>query len=138
VSDFEIIHPAGWKAARGYSNGILAPSGGRTLYIAGQIAWDEQQRLVGGEDFAQQFRQALRNVVSVVEQAGGSAKQLARLTVYVTDKQSYLASTHELGAIWREVIGAWYPAMALVEVSGLLEAGALVEIEGTAVIVPSR
>lgn len=134
MSDFEIIHPVGWKAPRGYSNGILAPAGARTLYIAGQVAWDKQQRLVGEADFAQQFRQALSNVARVVQEAGGTSANLVRLTVYVTDKQAYLASTRELGAIWREVIGSWYPAMALVEVAGLLEVGALVEIEGTAVI----
>lgn len=138
MSDFEIIQPAGWKAPRGYSNAILAPAGARTLYIAGQVAWDEQQRLVGGADFAPQFRQALSNVVRIVRQAGGNSAHLVRLTVYVTDKRAYLASTRELGAIWRELVGSWYPAMALVEVAGLLEPGAQVEIEATAVIPPPQ
>lgn len=138
MSDFEIIQPVGWKAPRGYSNGILAPAGARTLYIAGQVAWDEEQRLVGAAEFAPQFRQALSNVVRIVRAAGGNSAHLVRLTVYVTDKRAYLASTRELGAIWRELIGSWYPAMALVEVAGLLEPGALVEIEATAVIPPPQ
>ena len=135
MSELEIIQPAGWKAPRGYSNGVLAPEGARTLYIAGQIAWDADQRLVGGNDFAQQFRQALSNVVAVLRAGGGRDARLVRVTVYVTDKQAYLSATKEIGAAWREIVGAWYPAMSLVEVAGLLEPGALVEIEATAVFV---
>ncbi len=135
MNDFEIIQPAGWKAPRGYSNGILAPAGARTLYIAGQIAWDKDQRLVGGANFALQFRQALSNVAAVMAQAGGPESRLVRVTVYVSDKRAYLAATREIGAAWREIIGPWYPAMSLVEVAALLEDGALVEIEGTAVVV---
>ena len=134
MSNNKIIQPAGWKAPRGYANGVLAQAGVRTLYIAGQIAWDGQQRLVGGADFAQQFRQALANVVSVVQAAGGTSVHIVRLTVYVTDKHAYLAASKEIGVIWRELIGPWYPAMSLVEVAGLLEENALVEIEGTAAI----
>lgn len=134
MSDMRIVQPAGWKAPRGYANGVLAPAVARTLYIAGQIAWDKDQHLVGGDDFALQFRQALSNVVRVVREAGGVPADLARLTIYVTDKRAYLASTREIGTAWRELIGGWYPAMALVEVAGLLEPGALVEIEATAVI----
>ncbi|MEO6710194.1 MAG: RidA family protein [Planctomycetota bacterium] len=135
--DFEIIQPTGWKPPRGYSNGVVAPAGSRTLYVAGQIAWDGEQRLVGGNDFAAQFRQALSNVARVVVHAGGPGARLVRVTIYVTDKRLYLASTKAIGVAWREILGPWYPAMSLVEVAGLLEAGALVEIEGTAVIPPA-
>ncbi len=135
MSEFEIIQPAGWKAPRGYSNGVLAPQGAQTLYIAGQVAWDAEQRLVGGNDFAQQFRQALSNVAAVLRAAGGREARLVRVTVYVTDKHAYLSATKEIGAVWREIVGAWYPAMSLVEVAALLEPGALVEIEASAVLV---
>jgi enamine deaminase RidA (YjgF/YER057c/UK114 family) len=126
------VNPEGWKPPRGYSNGMLASAGSRPLAVAGQVAWDAEQRLVGEGDFAAQFRQALANVVRVVESAGGRAQDLAQLTVFVTDKQAYLDSTSELGAGWRELCGRHYPAMALVEVAGLVEPGALVEIQGLA------
>jgi enamine deaminase RidA (YjgF/YER057c/UK114 family) len=134
VSQFQIIQPAGWKSPRGYANGVAAPLAGRTLYIAGQVAWDAEQRLVGGQDFTAQFRQALANVAAVLAAAGGAGTHLVRVTVYVTDKRAYLASTKAVGAAWREILGPWYPAMTLVEVAALLEEGALVEIEATAVL----
>jgi len=134
VSEFEIVQPAGWKAPRGYSNGVAVPPGGRTLYIAGQVAWNERQELVGGADFAAQFRQALANVAAVLAQAGGQGSHLVRVTIYVTDKQAYAASTRAIGAAWRELLGPWYPAMTLVQVAALLEEGAQVEIEATAVL----
>lgn len=130
----EPVQPAGWAAPKGYSNGMVA-SGGRTVYVAGQIAWDADQNLVGaGGDFAAQFRQALANVRAVVEAAGGGPQHLVRLTIYVTDKRAYLADLRSIGAIYREVLGRHFPAMALVQVADLLEEGALVEIEGTAVV----
>lgn len=135
MSDYEIIQPADWKAPRGYANGVLAPQGARMLFIAGQVAWDAEQRLVGAGDFARQFRQALSNMAAVLKAAGGSDAQLVRVTIYVTDKGAYLAATKEIGAAWREIIGPWYPAMSLVQVAALLEDGALVEIEGTAALV---
>ena len=128
------IEPEGWRAPRGYANGVLVEGAGRLLFVAGQIAWDAEQRLVGGDDLAAQFAQALRNVVAVVRAAGGGPEHLARMTVYVTDKRRYLAATKAIGALWREVVGRHYPAMALVEVAGLLEDGALVEIEATAAL----
>jgi len=134
VNESHIIQPAGWKAPRGYANGVLAPAGARLLCIAGQIAWDGEQRLVGGSDFVAQFRQALSNVAHIVARAGGKNAHLIRMTIYVVDKQAYASATKELGAAWREIIGPWYPAMTLVEVAGLLEPGALVEIEATAAI----
>jgi enamine deaminase RidA (YjgF/YER057c/UK114 family) len=128
------IHPEGWAPAKGYANGMLAPAGGRMLFVAGQIAWDVDQRLVGGGDFVRQFEQALRNVLAVVGAAGGRADDIARLTVYVTDKQLYLERLVEVGRAYRAVMGRHYPAMALVQVADLLEPGALVEIEATAVL----
>jgi enamine deaminase RidA (YjgF/YER057c/UK114 family) len=129
----ENIAVDGWKAPRGYANGVFAPANSRLLAVAGQIAWDAEQRLVSSE-FAAQFRQALANVVAVVRAAGGAPADLMSLTIFVTDKHAYLASVKELGAIWKEVVGRHYPAMALVEVAALLEEGAQVEIQALAAI----
>ena len=128
------IHPGGWKPARGYSNGTLVSGAGRLLFVAGQVAWDEAQRIVGEGDFAVQFERALRNVAAVVRTAGGEPAHIVRLTIYVTDKSQYLAAQKSVGEAYRSVMGRHFPAMALVEVKGLLEEGALVEIEATAAI----
>jgi enamine deaminase RidA (YjgF/YER057c/UK114 family) len=128
-----VIHPLGWKAAKGYANGFLAPAG-RFLAIAGQIAWDAEQRMVGAGDFVAQFEQALANVAAVVAAAGGSPEHLISLTIYVTDKELYRCHLTGVGAAYRRILGKHFPAMALVEVRGLVEAQALVEIQGLAVI----
>jgi enamine deaminase RidA (YjgF/YER057c/UK114 family) len=130
---FDLVNPESLGRPRGYSNGVVAPAGGRLLFVAGQIAWDEHQRIVG-DDFVAQFERALSNVLAVVREAGGAAGHVARLTIYVTDKREYQARTREVGERWRALMGRHYPAMALVEVAGLLEDGAKVEIEATAVI----
>lgn len=130
----DIVQPEGWKPPRGYSNGVLVTGAGRLLFVAGQIAWDAEQQLVGRGDFAAQFRQALANVAAVVAAAGGKPEHLVRLTLYVKDKRAYLAAGKELGAIYRALLGRHFPAMALVEVADLLEDGALVEIEATAAL----
>ncbi|MDT5157367.1 MAG: hypothetical protein QOH51_1724 [Acidobacteriota bacterium] len=130
---FKFINPESLGKPRGYSNGMLATAGARMLFVAGQIGWDEQQRLVG-EDFVEQFERALRNVLEVVREAGGAPEAVARLVVYVTDKREYAAHTVEIGERWRVLMGRHYPAMSLVEVKGLLEDGAKVEIEGIAVL----
>lgn len=130
---FEIVNPESWAAPKGYANGIVAPAGGRTIFIAGQVGWDADQKLVG-DDFLSQFRQALENVVAVLRAAGGAPEHLARLTIYVTDKREYLEALREIGQAWRDVMGKHFPAMALVEVKALLEPGAKVEIEGTGVL----
>jgi enamine deaminase RidA (YjgF/YER057c/UK114 family) len=130
----EPVQPAGWKPPSGYANGMKAPAGARLVFVAGQVAWDAEQRLVGASDFVAQFRQALANVVAVVAAAGGKPEDIASLTVFVTDKQQYLVSTKALGAVWRELMGRHYPAMALVEVAGLVEDGALLEIQGLAAV----
>jgi enamine deaminase RidA (YjgF/YER057c/UK114 family) len=127
------INPAELGAPRGYSNGMLAAAGARLLFVAGQVGWNEDQRIVG-DGFAVQFARALANVVTVVREACGQPQHLARLTIYVVDRQEYLASLAEIGAVYRGIMGRHYPAMALVEVSALLEPGAKVEIEGTAAL----
>lgn len=128
----EFINPESLGKPKGYANGVLA-DGGKLLFIAGQIAWNEKQEITS-EDFVEQFDQALKNVVAVVTEAGGSAEDIARLVVYVTDKEEYKESLKEIGERWRVCMGKHFPTMALVEVKGLLEDGAKVEIEGIAVI----
>ncbi len=131
----ELINPESLGKARGYSNGVLAAPG-RMLMIAGQIAWNSDQVLVSSE-FSKQFHQALSNVKTVLLAAGGEVEDLVRLTIYVTTKAEYIAQIKEVGAAYRELLGRHFPAMALVEVADLLEEGAKVEIQGTAVI-PDR
>lgn len=125
------VQPDGWAAPRGYANGILAS--GKLLFVAGQVGWDEQSQFQS-EDFVEQTRQALRNIVAVVATAGGQPAHIVRLTWYVVDKQEYLARRRDVGRAYRDIIGEHYPAMSLVEVSSLLEDVARVEIEATAVI----
>jgi len=132
--NLEPLHPAGWARASGYSHGIAVDGATRWVFVAGQIAWDEACRLVGPGDFVAQFRQALTNVRTVLESGGAGPANLVRLTIYVLDKQSYLAHLPEVGAAYRSVLGRHYPAMALVQVADLLEPGALVEIEATAAL----
>lgn len=127
----QIITPPGFPKPRGYSNGIAAQ--GRVLYVAGQIAWDQDARLVS-PDFATQFLQALDNVIAVVRAAGGATPHLVKLVAFVTDLDAYRAATPAIGEGWRARMGTYYPAMSLVKVAGLLEPGALVEIEGVAVL----
>ncbi len=126
------INPESLGFPRGYSNGILCPPGGHLLFIAGQIAWDSQQQMVGDGSFPLQFGQALHNVLEVVRAAGGGPEHLTALTIFVTDKQKYLESLKEVGGQWKRVAGTPYPSMALVEVKSLLEPRALVEIQGIA------
>ncbi|MCI0340739.1 MAG: RidA family protein [Planctomycetales bacterium] len=127
------VNPELLGAPKGYSNGVLAPAGGRLLFVAGQVAWNREHRIVC-DDFPGQFHAALANVLEVVRAAGGGPEHVARFTVYVTDRQEYLADLALVGARYRDVMGRNFPAMALVEVKALLEPGAKVEIEATAVI----
>ncbi|HST51895.1 MAG TPA: RidA family protein [Pyrinomonadaceae bacterium] len=127
------INPESLGRPRGYSNGVLAPKGARLLFIAGQVAWDARQQIVS-DDFAEQFERALRNVLAVVGEAGGTSESIARLVIYVTDKREYIARTEEIGERWRGLMGKHYPAMALVEVKSLLDDAAKVEIEGIAAL----
>lgn len=132
-STLSFINPESLGAPRGYSNGVLAPAGGRLLFVAGQIAWDSDQKIVSS-DFVEQFDRALQNVLVVVAEAGGTPQQIARLLIYVTDKNEYCERTREIGERWQAVMGRHFPATALVEVKGLLEDKAKVEIEAIAVI----
>ena len=125
-------NPVELGAPRGYSNGLLYAHGS-ILFVAGQVAWNAHQQIVS-DDFIDQFTCALGNVMTVVREAGGAAESIGRLTIYVTDKDEYSADLKAVGAAYRSVMGRHYPAMTLVEVAGLLEPGAKVEIEATAVI----
>jgi enamine deaminase RidA (YjgF/YER057c/UK114 family) len=126
------IDPDTLAAPRGYSNGMLFPAGGRVLFVAGQIGWDKDGQFVDG--LTAQFELALRNILEVVRAAGGGPESIGRLTIYVLDKADYAAKVKEIGRAYRAVLGKHFPAMALVEVAGLLEPRALVEIEATAVV----
>jgi enamine deaminase RidA (YjgF/YER057c/UK114 family) len=132
----QVVNPASLAAPSGFSHGVLAPRDGRLLFVAGMAGWSEGQT---GEPppFAQQFARALDQLLAVVREAGGEAADVARMTVYVTDLAEYRAARAALGKIWRERFGRHYPAMALLEVKGLVDRGARVEIEATAVL-PGR
>ena len=130
---FKTINPQSLGAPSGYSNGLLTEPGGRLLFIAGQIAWNEKHEIVG-DDFVEQFDKALENVMAVVREAGGSASDVARLVIYVTDKREYLERTREVGERYRRHLGKHFPAMVLVQVAGLVDDAAKVEIEGIAVL----
>jgi enamine deaminase RidA (YjgF/YER057c/UK114 family) len=130
---FEFINPESLGAPHGYSNGVLTDAGGRLLFIAGQVAWNEQQEIVD-ENLVRQFDQALANVIAVVEAAGGAPEQIVRLLIYVTDVDEYRRCLGEIGRRYRVRMGKHFPAMVLVEVSNLLEDEAKIEIEGTAVL----
>ena len=130
----ESVQPAGWKSPRGYSNAMVVDGAARLCFVAGQVAWDADENLVGAGDFVAQFRQALENVVAVVRTAGGEPAHVVEMTIYVTDKAAYLDRQKELGTVYRDVMGRHYPAMALVQVAGLVEAGALLEIQARAAL----
>ena len=130
---FKLINPEALGTPSGYANGLLADGGGKLLFIAGQIAWDKNQSIVS-DDFVEQFDKALANVIAVVRAAGGEPNNMARLVIYVTDKLEYRERTKEVGDRYRKHMGKHYPAMVLVQVAGLLDDRAKVEIEGMAVI----
>jgi enamine deaminase RidA (YjgF/YER057c/UK114 family) len=127
----QVLQPPGWARARGFSNGIAAQ--GRLVFIAGQIGWDAQQRWQE-HGFAGQFRQALENIIAVLKEATGKPEHIVRLTWYVLDKQEYMNSLKAVGEAYRELMGRHYPTMAVVQVSGLVEPEARLEIEATAVV----
>jgi enamine deaminase RidA (YjgF/YER057c/UK114 family) len=125
------IEPPQFPKPRGYTNGVVAE--GRLLFISGQVAWDKEPRIVS-PDFATQFLQALDNVIAVVREAGGGTEHVVKLLAFVTDLDAYREAQKAIGEGWRARMGKTYPAMSLVKVSGLLEPGALVEIEGMAML----
>ena len=125
------LQPPGWSRPKGYANGVVAS--GRTIFVSGMIGWDANARLVA-QDFIGQTRQALRNVVEVLSEAGAKPEHIVRMNWYVVDKNEYVSAYKQLGVIYREIIGRHYPAMTAVQVAGLIEDAARVEIEVTAVI----
>lgn len=127
-----ILNPEGWAAPIGYTNGLSAQ--GRQVYVAGQVGWNPATCQFETDDLAEQVRQALANIVAVLQQAGAGPQHLVRLTWYVTDRTAYLAARREIGRVYRQVIGRHFPPMSLVVVAALLEPRALVEIEATAVV----
>ncbi len=129
----DIINPKSLGEPRGWNNGMLAPAGARLLFVAGQVAMDATGK-IAASGFVQQFTRALENVLAVVHEAGGRSEDIARLTIYVTDLEAYMSSRKALGAAYRKLMARHYPAMSLVQVKGLVEEGALVEIEATAVL----
>jgi enamine deaminase RidA (YjgF/YER057c/UK114 family) len=127
----EFLHPPGWPRARGYSNGVAAR--GRIVSVSGMVGWDANGQFQT-DDFVGQARQALENIVAVLLEGGARPEHIVRMTWYVLDKREYLDSGRELGAAYREVIGRHFPAMSAVQVAGLMEERARVEIEATAVV----
>ena len=125
-----VLLPEGWPRPRGYSNGVEAT--GRMVFVAGQIGWDTSGAFPDG--FPDQFRQTIDNTLAVLAEAGAGPEHIVRMTWYVVDKAEYLAALRDVGAVWRERIGPHYPAMAVVEVKGLIEDAARIEIETTAVV----
>ena len=127
----KVLLPSGWPRPKGYANGVTVD--GRHVYIAGMIGWDADG-VFHSDDFGTQTRQALQNVVAVLHEAGGRPEHIVRMTWYLLDKDDYLARQRALGLVYREIIGRHYPAMSAVQVAGLIEDRALVEIECTAVL----
>jgi enamine deaminase RidA (YjgF/YER057c/UK114 family) len=125
------LHPPGWAPAKGYANGIAAR--GTQIFVGGQIGWNAQQQFET-DDFIAQTAQTLKNIVAVLAEAGAGPEHMVRMTWYILDREEYNARLKELGAVYREVIGKNYPAMSCVQVAGLMEARAKVEIEVTAVL----
>jgi len=135
--NFEILNPDALGAPKGWNNGIVVPPGARLLLVAGQAGW-ETENPDPPPGMVEQFARALDKVITVIRAAGGQPTDLARLTVYVTDLPAYRESRRALGSVWRERFGRHYPAMALVAVAGLVDRGALVEMEATAVLGGAR
>jgi enamine deaminase RidA (YjgF/YER057c/UK114 family) len=130
---FKLINPEALGVPSGYSNGLLADGGGKLLFIAGQIAWDKNQKIIS-DDFVEQFDKALENVITVLRAAEGEPENIAHLVIYVTNKIEYRERVKEVGDCYRKYMGKHFPAMVLVQVAGLLDDRAKVEIEGMAVI----
>ena len=126
----KFLQPPNWPRPKGYANGVAAK--GNLVFLSGVIGWNARGQFADG--FTAQVRQALLNIVEILNQAQARPEHIARMTWYVLDKNEYMAAAKELGVAYREIIGRHYPAMTVVEVSGLMEANARVEIEVTAVV----
>lgn len=132
MNTHHMILPDGWPKPKGYSNGILAASG-RTLYMAGQVGWNVEEKFES-EWLIPQFRQALLNIRTIVEKAGGKVEDICKMTCFCKDRNQYLASRKELGQVWKDIMGNHYPCMSMIFVVDLLDHPALIEIEAIAVI----
>ena len=130
----KLVNPRDWPRPNGYANAVVGQ--GQIIAIAGQIGWDPIRETLVSDDFVQQSRQAIANVLTALEAAGGKAEHLVRLTWYITDRDAYLKNRDKHGKAYREELGKYYPAMSVVVVAGLLQQGAKVEIEATAVLEP--
>ena len=128
----QVLLPPGWAAPIGYANGV-AVDAGRIVFIAGQVGWNAQQKFESAE-IVPQFEQALKNLLAVLHEAGGEARHICRITAYCCDKPAYLAARGALGAVWRRLMGAHYPAMSMMFVSDLLDNPGKIELEATAVV----
>lgn len=126
-----ILQPEGWVRPKGYANGIAAS--GRFVFTAGVVGWTAEEKFEA-TDFIGQFEQAIKNTVAILAEGGAKPEHIVRMTAYLTDKRAYLDNAAEIGRIWRDYLGKVFPAMAFVEVKGLMEDAAMVEIETTAVV----
>jgi enamine deaminase RidA (YjgF/YER057c/UK114 family) len=128
----QTLNPEGWPRPSGYANGVVAT--GRLVVLAGQIGWNPETMKFESDDLVAQTRQALRNVRTLLTEAGATPEDLLRMTWYVTNREEYVSARREIGVVYRDVIGSVYPAMSVIVVSGLVEPQAKVEIEATAVV----
>jgi enamine deaminase RidA (YjgF/YER057c/UK114 family) len=131
MTEHRSLTPPGWGRGKGYSHGILAE--GRLVFVAGQVGWNEKEEFETS-DFVGQFRQVLLNTKAILAEAGAAPEHMVRMTWFILDKWEYLSRAREVGAVYREIMGKNFPAMAVVEVKGLIEEGAKLEIETTAVV----
>ncbi|MFQ5851874.1 MAG: RidA family protein [Candidatus Binatia bacterium] len=132
--EMAVINPDQLVKPKGYNHGIKTKGVSTLLFLGGQVAWDSEGHLVGGDNMALQFERALENLLGVVFEAGGKPENIVKLNLYVTDKEAYISSMKEIGQVYRKHMGKHFPTMTLVEVKSLYEAGAMVEIEGLAVL----
>lgn len=132
IKKHEVILPEGWPRPKGYSNGILAQHG-RYLFLAGQVGWDENEKF-HSDKVAPQFEQAIKNILAIVNKAGGKAEHICKMTCFCKDKEQYLQARKDIGIIWKKYMGEHYPCMSMIFVSDLLDHPGVIEIEATAII----
>ncbi len=130
----EFVNPPSLAQPKGYTHGIKTAGASTLLFLGGQVAWDKEGRLIGENNIVVQFDKALENLLVVVRDSGGRPENIVKLNIYVTDKAAYLSNMREAGQAYRKHMGKHFPAMTLVEVKSLYESGAMVEIEGLAVL----